>query len=187
MCRILIPIVFLLATAQIEILHASEDPGIAELQREVEMLRAEVTRLRAEVDTLNAIRPTVTSLMPEVAERFHVMHYAGDANDWALAAHELQSIRHLLEILQYVDAEKGALANGFLLPHFNQLEAAIEHGKQAEFDKALRASVEACNGCHVAAGSPSMKVELNAADSLSLRHSHVLVRSKKPGDHTHMH
>jgi hypothetical protein len=187
MFRTPIPILLLLSVASTGIVGASEDPGLVELRREVQMLRSEVSRLRAEVNSLNAIRPTVTSLMPEMAERFHVMHYAGDSNDWALASHELESIRHLVDVLQYIDAEKGAMANGFLSPHFNRLEAAIEHGKQAEFDEALNASVDACNACHVAVGSPSMKIGLDAADSLSLRHSHVLVKSKKTGAHTHMH
>lgn len=167
---------------------ANEDSlALAQLRAEIERLGNEVSRLRAEVDTLNAIRPTVTTLMPAIAERFHVMHYAGDAEDWALAAHELAAIRHLVEIIRRVDPERGVLAEGFLQPHFERLEAAIEHASRKDFDRALRGSVEACNACHVAVGSPTMRVALDAADSLSLRHSHVLAPTKKPGEHKHMH
>lgn len=79
------------------------------------------------------------------------------------------------------------MANGFLLDGFNQLGAAIEHESKESFDKALNATVANCNSCHVAVGSPSMKVVLDITDSLSLRHSHALEKSKKPGDHMHTH
>ncbi len=167
---------------------ANEDTlTLEQLRAEVDRLGNEVSRLRVEVDTLNAIRPTVTTLMPAIAERFHVMHYAGDAEDWALAAHELTGIWHLVEIIRRVDPNTGALADGFLQPHFDRLEAAIEHGNRDEFSRALDSSVEACNACHVAVGSPTMRVALDAADSLSLRHSHVLAPTEKPGEHKHSH
>jgi hypothetical protein len=115
------------------------------------------------------------------------MHYAGDAEDWAVASHELQTIKGLVDRLQAIDPEKGAMANGFLQANFNRLEAAIEHENDESFDEALEATVDSCNSCHVAVGSPSMKVTLDATDSLSMRHSHDLEKSKKPGDHKHTH
>ncbi|NIT03077.1 MAG: hypothetical protein GTO09_13220 [Candidatus Latescibacteria bacterium] len=136
---------------------------------------------------LMKLRPTVTMLMPDISERLHVMHYAGDAEDWALASHELQVIKGLVDKLQLIDPEKGALARGFLQNDFNQIEAAIEHGDMESFDKALDATVANCNACHIAVGSPTMKVVLDAEDSLSMRHSHALEKSKKPGDHMHTH
>ena len=167
---------------------ANEDsPALDELRAEIDRLGIEVSKLRAEVDALNAIRPTVTTVMPAIAERFHVMHYAGDAGDWALAAHELAGIRHLVEIIRRVDPDTGALADGFLQPHFDRLEAAIEHGSLNDFSRALKGSVEACNACHAAVGSPTMRVALDAVDSLSLRHPHVLAPTEKPGDHAHEH
>ncbi len=186
--KLLIASLVLAAVSASTPVAADEDSlALEQLRAEIDRLANEVSRLRAEVDTLNAIRPTVTTLMPAIAERFHVMHYAGDAEDWALAAHELASIRHLVEIMRRVDPERGALADGFLQPHFKQLEAAIEHANRNDFNRALGASVEACNACHVAAGSPTMRVALDAADSLSLRHSHVLAPTKKPGEHPHTH
>ena len=38
-------------------------------------------------------------LMPNFAERLHVMHYAGEAEDWAVASHELLGLRHLVGII----------------------------------------------------------------------------------------
>ncbi len=52
---------------------------IQALKKEISILRAEVQALRKAVGSLQALKPTLTTLMPDFAERFHVMHYAGDA------------------------------------------------------------------------------------------------------------
>ena len=171
-------------------LGASADESSAridELTRQLDALTAEVAQLRKTVDMLNAIRPTITTLMPSVAERFHVMHFAGDAEDWALASHELLGIEHLLGVIQKVDPEKGAMAEGFLAPSLERIDAAIDHGNRPAFDAAISNMVASCNACHIAAGSPAMVVTLDPASGLSLRHSHKLMHSEKPGDHTHTH
>jgi hypothetical protein len=158
---------------------------IQELANQVAALKDEVAELRKAVASLKAIQPTITMLMPDFAERFHVMHYAGEAEDWAVAAHELQGLRHLVEVMQQVDPEKGSMVNGFLDANFNQLDAAIEHDNVESFTKAMNETLGSCNSCHVAAGSPSMKITLDARNSLSMRHSHDLGKSKMPGEHMH--
>lgn len=167
---------------------AAEDSArVQALTKQVKDLSDQVAELKSTVELLNAIRPDVATLMPDISERFHVMHYAGDAQDWALAAHELAGIERLIGNLQRVDQEKGAMAEGFLHENFQQLDDAIDHGDGKSFDKALGATVASCNGCHVAVGSPSMKVVLDTSHSLSLRHSHALQKSDKPAGHDHDH
>lgn len=178
----------LVMTLHSPILSASSDSGdVQALSARVAALQQEVAELRKSVELLLELRPSVTMMMPDISERFHVMHYAGHAQDWALASHELQVLKSLVNKIQLVDPEKGAMAKGFLLGSFNQLETAIEHANVESFDKALEATVVNCNSCHVAVGSPSMRVVLDTSDSLSLRHSHALEKSKKPGDHKHTH
>jgi len=168
--------------------NADEDTArVAELSRQVDTLSEQVAHLQAVVELLDAIRPTTTMLMPEIAERFHVMHYAGEAEDWALAAHELLGIERLLEIIERVDPQKGRLAMQFLQPQLEHLDAAIDHGNRANFVRDIEQTVASCNACHVAVGSPAMVVSLEVADGLSLRHSHRLAPSEKPGEHTHKH
>ncbi len=157
------------------------------LARQVEVLKNEVIRLKHAVESLRAIQPTITSLMPEFSERFHVMHYAGEAGDWAVASHELLGLKRLIGIMQQVVPEKGTMVNRFLLGNFDRIDAAIEHKNLKSFQKSLKQTVKNCNSCHVAVGSPSMKVVLDARDALSMRHSHDLGKSDKPGNHTHMH
>ena len=153
----------------------------------LEDLKAEVKTLRKAVAVLQAAQPTVTTLMPDFAERFHVMHRAGDAGDFAVAAHELLEMQRLAKVIGVIDPQKGALMKGFMTQSFAKLNAAVEHGNRQAFDTALRETVTNCNACHTAVGSAFIKVTLNVDESLSMRHPHQLVKSKKPGAHTHTH
>lgn len=169
------------------VLATGHSKDIQSLTAEVNALRDEVTQLRKSVELLQAIQPTITSLMPDFAERFHVMHYAGEAEDWAIVSHELQGLKQVIEVIKLVDPEKGAMVDGFMSENFKKIEAAIEHENMKSFNNALTETVANCNACHAAAGSPFMKVVLDARDSLSMRHSHDLEKSAKPGEHKHMH
>lgn len=169
------------------LMASSDSKDVQTLDREVRALKSEVAQLRTIVELLRAIQPTITSLMPEFAERFHVMHYAGEAQDWAVVSHELQGLKRVMQVIKLVDPEKGGMIEGFMGGNFNQIEAAIEHENMKSFNKALEATVNNCNSCHVATGSPFMKVVLDAQNSLSMRHSHDLGKSEKPGEHMHKH
>ncbi|MFT5506803.1 MAG: hypothetical protein ACI8XC_004531 [Gammaproteobacteria bacterium] len=168
--------------------HADQHmSGYEVLNQQIQELKNEVKVMRGAIKALQASQPTVTMLMPDIAERFQVMHYAGEAEDWALAAHELEGMKGLVSIMGQVDSVKGSMATGFLAQNFNQLDAAIDHGNLESFDKAVNATLKSCNGCHVASGSPGMKITLDASTSLSMRHSHTLAKSSKTGGSKHMH
>ena len=155
----------------------SEEAKIQSLERQIEMLESRIAALEA--------RETFTSFMPNFAERFHVMHLAGEAGDWAVASHELQEMERLARVSQSIDAEKGALMLGMMEPNFEALEHAIEHGNHEKFEKALADTTNTCNSCHAATGSAFIRVSLDASDTLSLRHPHKFMKQKMPGGHTH--
>lgn len=150
-----------------------------------ESLGEEVARLREMVERLLALQPTITMLMPNLAERFHVMHRAGEAADWAIAGHELEGMKQLIERFKLVDPPIGAMIEGFMGPGFEELGAAIEHRNMKVFESNLKQAVDSCNACHVAAGSPLMKGVLDAENSISIRHPHALGKSKMPMGHMH--
>jgi len=147
-------------------------------------LEQRISALEARIAALEAVQ-TFTSFMPNFAERFHVMHRAGEAGDWAVASHELAEMKRLSTLSTAIDAEKGKLMQGMMAPSFEELEAAIGHGNQKKFDKALNDSIIACNACHKATGSEFIEVTLDARDSLSLRHPHRLIPRDVPGGHHH--
>ncbi len=101
------------------------------LVKEVSALRAEVAELQKSVASLQRLRPTLTTLMPDFAERFHVMHYTGEAGDWAVAGHELLELKGLIDVAKQVDPEKGAMMDGFMNVGFRRINAAIEPGDVA--------------------------------------------------------
>lgn len=154
--------------------------------RTLDDLAQEIRALRQRVATLEALKPTFTNFMPSFSERFHVAHRAGDAGDWAVAAHEVDEMRRLTRISPHVDPKLGALMQGFMGGNLRNMREAIQHGNGKSFQAALKDTVASCNGCHAAAGS-AIVVTLNVDESLSMRHPHALRRSTVPKEHTHAH
>ena len=165
----------------------SDSKEIQALTKEVRALSAEVAKLQKSVASLQVIRPTLTTLMPDFAERFHIMHYAGEAGDWAVATHEFLEIQRMVGVASAIDPEKGALMKGFMTGSFNKINAAIEHEDPKSFIKALTDTVKNCNACHTAVGSGFIVITLDVDESLSMRHPHQLTRSKIMGPHMHKH
>ncbi len=147
------------------------------LERQIEALQARVAALES--------RWTFTFFMPNFSERFHVMHRAGDAGDWAVASHELQEMKRMAAQSATIDAKNGKLMQDMMRASLESLEKAVEHGNAAKFDKALTQAVAACNACHAATGSSAIQVTLDVTDTMSMRHPHSLVRRPVPEGHTH--
>lgn len=166
-----------------EVMSEEHDDGEVQAGKgELEALRAEVEELRAMVELL---KPSLTRLMPDFAERFHVMHRAGDSGDWAVAQHELLAMRSIIDLSRRVEPEKGQMLEGFMHQPFADLDTAIEHEDREAFDKALGQTIDNCNACHEAVGSPFVEVVLDARSSLSMRHPHRLQASEPRQGHTH--
>jgi len=147
------------------------------LERQIEALQTRIAALEA--------RQTFTSFMPDVAERFHVMHRAADAGDWAVASHELEEMKRLTRLSTLIDSEQGKLMQAMLAPSFEALTSAIKNTEDEKFDEALVQTIASCNACHAATGSPFIQVTLDARDSLSIRHPHKFVQQAAAGGHAH--
>jgi len=147
-------------------------------------LVARIQALEARILVLES-RFSFASFMPDFAERFHVMHRAGEAGDWAVASHELQEMMRLARLSPSIDNDKGNLMIAMLEPSFEALEHAIEHSNHEKFHKALSQTIDTCNACHTATGSKFVQVELDARGSLSMRHPHKLMERQVPDGHSH--
>ena len=165
-------------TAAVAPVHADSD-GEA-----LEKLRLQIQALQDRVTALEALT-TFTTFMPNFAERFHVMHHAGEAGDWAVASHELAEMQRMARLSTSIDGEKGRLLNAMMAPSFADLDDAIEHGNGTKFEKALVQTITTCNACHAATGSGFVEVTLEVPDLLSLRHPHRLVARGVPEGHSH--
>lgn len=167
----------LVAILSTPVLADSDKAKLEALERQIEALQIRIAALES--------HRTFTSFMPNFSERFHVMHRAGEAGDWAVASHELQEMKRLTRLSITIDGEKGQLMQGMMGPSFEALENAIKHGDHKKFDKALVQTIDTCNACHAATDSDFVQVKLDARESLSLRHPHKLMQREVPGGHAH--
>jgi phage shock protein A len=156
---------------------ASQDSNSDHLIERIEALENRIVMLEA--------RHTFASFMPNFAERFHVMHRAGEAGDWAVASHELLEMKRLVKLSLAIDAKDGKLMEAMLNPNLEALEHAIEDSNHEKFEKALNQTIDTCNACHTATGSDFVQVKLDARDTLSMRHPHSFMPRKMPSGHAH--
>jgi hypothetical protein len=159
------------------LLADSDGTKIEKLEHQIEALQTRIASLEA--------RQTFATIMPDFAERFHVMHRAGEAGDWAVASHELEEMKRISAISPSIDGEKGALMQGMMSPSFDALEDAVEHNSHKKFEKALAQTITTCNACHTATGSDFIQLTLDARESLSIRHPHKFMERAVPGGHSH--
>jgi hypothetical protein len=156
---------------------AVQDNNSSQLIERIEALEARIAVLESRI--------SFASFMPDFSERFHVMHRAAEANDWAVAGHELQEMKRMVESSTTIDADKGKLFQAMMGPMIEQMEGAISHGDEKKMHELLSQTTETCNSCHVATGSAFIKVTLDATGTLSMRHPHALTMQKSDMKHMH--
>ena len=189
---IILPLSFSLPGTALGDRHSEHDRAMREHagpEKEPELktlddLAKEIKALRQRLAGLEALKPAFTNFMPNFSERFHVMHRAGDFGDWALAAHEIDEMRRLTDVSQYMDPKLGTLMQGFMDGNLRKLKEAIEHGNSKSFQAALKDTVASCNGCHKASGS-TIVVTLKVNGPMSMRHPHAQRKTTAPKNHTH--
>lgn len=156
----------------------------AESHDSQQRLLKRIEALEKRVSELEAAR-TFATFMPDFAERFHVMHRAGEAGDWAVAAHELLELQRMADQADNVDEERGKQMQRMLGPSLDRIRTAVEHENRKQFIQALDDTTKVCNACHTATGSGFINVTLDPPDNLSMRHPHALQPSEAPMDHHH--
>ena len=151
---------------------------------DIDSLRKQIEGLQSRLASLE-LRQSFATFMPDMAERFHVMHRAGRAGDWAVASHELTEIQRLVELSTDIDSEKGKLMLIMMQTSLDKLDSAIDQGNTTAFERSLEQSVESCNACHNATDSAFIQVTLDERDSLSIRHPHTFTARAAPQEHGH--
>ncbi|MEE8364152.1 MAG: hypothetical protein V3R76_00055 [Gammaproteobacteria bacterium] len=156
---------------------ASQDNDSARLLERIQVLEERLAAVES--------RFTFASFMPDFAERFHVMHRSGEAGDWAVASHELMEMMRLSQLSPSINADQGKLMEAMMKPNFEALRHAIEDSNQEKFNTALAQTIDSCNACHTASASRFIEVQLNARESISLRHPHKFIERQVQGGHAH--
>lgn len=170
-------------TALLAVFFSSAIPASSDTVNTSKLMQ-KIERLEKRIAVLES-NNTFTQFMPDFSERFHVLHRAGDAGDWAVASHELSELKRLMDMSTSIDAEKGKLMQAMLGPSMETLGKAIEKGDGETFQKSMAQAVNTCNACHSATGSPFIQVTLNSQNSLGMRHPHKFMTSKPAAGHEH--
>jgi len=130
---------------------------------------AQIAALKKEIDALkkSAYHPELGEQMLVLQIRHARLWFAGQAQNWTLAAFELQEIKEAFDAVveqnpDHATFQPQRLAD--ILPAMTKapvmgLRDAIDHGNPKEFAKAFDTLSAACSGCHHAAGNDFLVIQ----------------------------
>lgn len=130
---------------------------------------AEIAALKKEIAELkkSAYHPELGEQMLTIQIRHARLWFAGQAQNWTLAAFELQEIKEAFEAVveqnpDHAIFQPQRLAD--ILPAMTKmpiaaLRDAIDHGSKTEFERAYDGLSAACTGCHRAAGNDFLIIQ----------------------------
>lgn len=138
------------------------DPEIAALKKEIEALRK------------SAYHPELGEQMLAIQIRHARLWFAGEAQNWTLAAFELQEIKEAFDAVVEQNPEHAIFQPQRLadiLPEMTRapiigLRDAIDHASKAEFEKKFDGLSAACTACHKAAGNDFLVIQRPTAPLL---------------------
>ena len=120
----------------------------------------------------DAYLPGFGEFMSATQMRHAKLWFAGDAQNWDLAAFELDEIKEGLEDATkirptYEGIPVADMIKTILNPKIEQLEKAVEGKNSAQFIAAFDALTEGCNSCHTNAGKPFIRIQRPTAPPFS--------------------
>jgi hypothetical protein len=131
--------------------------------------KAEIAALKKELAELKkaAYHPELGEQMLGLQIRHARLWFAGEAQNWMLAAFELQELKEAFDAVVEQNPEHATFQPQRLadvLPAMTKapvlaLRDAIDHGSKAEFEKAYDGLTAACTQCHRAAGKDYLVIE----------------------------
>jgi hypothetical protein len=130
----------------------------------------ELSALRADVARLKANAPSQSHTMSDVGYHWTNLWFAAEKKNWPLAAFYFQESRsHILWTIRLRPVRKGPDGNDVnLMPIFEGIDSsafkavaeAIQSQNPAAFSAAYRETLQACYGCHKAAGLTFLRPEV---------------------------
>ena len=130
---------------------------------------AEIAALKKQIAELkkSAYHPELGDQMLNLQIRHARLWFAGEAQNWLLAAFELQELKEAFDAVVEQNPEHATLQPQRLadiLPAMTKepiivLRDAIDHGSKAEFEKAFDGLSAACSQCHHIAGNDFLVIQ----------------------------
>src|SRR5258706_4893902 len=137
-------------------------PASTSAEAEIAALKKELAELKK-----SAYHPELGEQMLTLQIRHARLWFAGEAQNWTLAAFELQEIKEAFDAVVEQNPEHAIFQPQRLadiLPAMTKapvlgLRDAIDHGSKREFEKAFDAMSDACTGCHRVAGNDFLVIQ----------------------------
>jgi len=137
---------------------------------------AEIAALKKEIAELkkSAYHPELGEQMLTLQIRHARLWFTGQAQNWTLAAFELQEIKEAFDAVVEQNGDHAIFQPQRLadiLPAMTKapimaLRDAIDHGNKAEFEKTFDGLSAACTGCHKAASTDFLVIQRPTAPLL---------------------
>jgi hypothetical protein len=134
--------------------------------------------LRAEVARLKANAPSQSHTMSDVGYHWTNLWFVGEKKNWPLATFYFEETRqHILWTIRLRPVRKGADGKDVnLVPIFEAIDTsafkamaeAIQQQDAQKFAAAYRLTLEACYGCHKAAGKPYLRPMIPTAPAQTI-------------------
>lgn len=150
---------------------------------------AEIAALKKELAELkkSAYHPELGEQMLGIQIRHARLWQAGEAQNWLLAAFELQELKEAFDAVVEQNPEHAIFQPQRLadiLPAMTKvpitaMRDAIDHNSKAEFEKAYDGLSAACTGCHRVAGNDFLVIQRPSAPILDNLRTAPLPESKK--------
>ena len=144
-------------------------PASPSADAEIDALKKEIAELKK-----SAYHPELGEQMLILQIRHARLWFAGQAQNWTLAAFELQEIKEAFDAVVEQNADHAIFQPQRLadiLPAMTKapilaLRDAIDHGSKAEFEKTFDGLSAACTGCHKVAGTDFLVIQRPTAPLL---------------------
>jgi uncharacterized membrane protein len=148
---------------------ASAAPPANDASAQIAALKNEIAELKK-----SAYHPELGEQMLTIQIRHARLWFAGKAQNWTLAAFELQEIKEAFDAVVEQNPEHAIFQPQRLadiLPAMTKapvaaLRDAIDHASKVEFEKAYDGLSAACSGCHRAAGNDFLIIQRPTAPIL---------------------
>jgi hypothetical protein len=101
------------------------------------------------LQTLTQIQPGLSTYMMETAQRFGIMWFAAQQQNWDLAVFEAREAEQVLQHGAVRSNQARQLGiNGYNTAFLEPLIAAAQSGDQTQFEAAYTRAINGCNACH---------------------------------------
>jgi hypothetical protein len=128
-----------------------------DLKSTVVMLQDSLARLQLQVDSLKQQVPGLGEYMSAIQLHISKLWFASKASNWDLASYELGELREAMDGAEALHISRNNVSITPVLQSLEQtqiplLEQSVKNKQQKNFLTAYGQTLDACNGCHQAAG-----------------------------------